>query len=139
MKRDVRLHGLTSDHHHALRLAMEVRDGLAAGAAPVVLLQRARAAFAAQLAPHFAVEEEVLLPALDAAGEGGLAERTRREHQEIKADLDAASTGDAGALLSFANRLTSHVRFEEGELFVACERVLPDSVLEEVARRAPKA
>jgi len=30
------------------------------------------------------------------------------------------------------------VRFEERELFPACEALLPDAVLAEVARRAPK-
>lgn len=138
MKRDTRLHGLTSDHHHALVLAMRVRDGLAAGKPSEELLDLARSAFASELAPHFAVEEEVLLTALDATPGRPLADRTRREHQEIKADLAAAEAGDVERLLSFANRLTAHVRFEEGELFVACERLLPDAVMEEAARRAPK-
>ncbi|MCA9774776.1 MAG: hemerythrin domain-containing protein, partial [Myxococcales bacterium] len=70
MKRDPRLHGLSSDHHHALHLArraVETARG-ARGEDPVALRREARAIFTEELAPHFAVEERILFPALAAAG-----------------------------------------------------------------------
>lgn len=52
--------------------------------------------------------------------------------------MHAAAQGDLSRLVAFANRLTAHVRFEEGELFPTCERCLPADVLDEVHRVAPK-
>jgi hypothetical protein len=130
MKRDPRLHGLSSDHHHALALARELsrtRWTAEAGAA----LQRR---FAAELEPHFRVEEEVLLPALRDVGCTDLVERILEDHRALRA---LVAVGDEPAALSFGLRLQEHVRFEELELFPACEARLPAQVLDEVARRVP--
>ncbi|MCL4813357.1 MAG: hemerythrin domain-containing protein [Vicinamibacteraceae bacterium] len=141
MKRDPRLHGLSSDHHHALRLAWDVAEAAKTHALDANLVERVRATFDAELAPHFAVEEEVLLPALTATGTAtaaALVERTLRDHRWLQAELEAAEGGDASRLLAFAERLKAHVRFEEHELFPTCEHELADEVLDEAARRAPK-
>jgi hemerythrin-like domain-containing protein len=42
------------------------------------------------------------------------------------------------AARAFGERLGDHVRFEERELFPACEATLSDDVLDEVARRVPR-
>jgi hypothetical protein len=47
-----------------------------------------------------------------------------------------ARGGDLPAARAIGERLRAHVRFEERELFPACEAALSDEVLEEVARRA---
>ncbi len=138
MKRDARLHGLSSDHHHALKLAFDIRAASAQDAVTPELVSRVRGVFDAELLPHFDVEESVLLEGLEAVGEHALAARTRREHLELRADLAAAEQGDLTRLVTFADRLTAHVRFEEGELFAACETRLPAAVLDEAQRRAPK-
>lgn len=136
MKRDVRLHGLSSDHHHALVLARELlqretpwtaEDGAA--------LQRR---FDAELAPHFLVEETLLLPALSDLGAESFVARTREDHAALRAMLAAARAGDGGAAMRFGERLKHHVHFEELELFPLCEKRLPAAVLAEVAQRAPK-
>lgn len=134
MKRDVRLHGLTSDHHHALRLAWDVSHGRADAA----MAARVAAAYASDLAPHFAAEEQLLLPHLAARGAQPLVDRTLADHGRLKA-LVAQASADPTCLGEFAECLTAHVRFEEGELFAACERLLTADELEEVARRVPKA
>jgi hypothetical protein len=139
MKRDPRLHGLTSDHHHALVLARRVRTACASGRADGPLAGEVCTAYDAQLAPHFAVEEEVLLPALAAAGEHALVERTLADHGRLRALVAGASRGETASLGEFATVLHDHVRFEEDELFPVCERRLPDEVLDEARRRAPKA
>jgi hypothetical protein len=100
----------------------------------------ARQTFAASVLPHFEIEETLLLPALREIPEGlPLVERTLADHASIRA-LAAALDGGvlAGDLLEFAARLHDHVRFEEHELFPACERLLPAEVLDRVAARPPR-
>jgi hypothetical protein len=121
MKRDARLQGLSSDHHQALVLARRTARGELDAA-------EVRARFDRELAPHFAIEEELLLPALDDAA---LVARTTGDHAAIR---DALARGD---LAAFAERITSHVRFEERELFPACEARVPADVLDAVSRRCP--
>ena len=87
------------------------------------------------LLPHFRVEEQVLLPALTAVGATELANRTRAEHRELHRLLDAAAIDDFDSLTSFATLLEAHVRFEERELFPACEARLPSWVLDDVSHR----
>src|SRR5690606_13719040 len=65
MKRDERLRDLSDDHHSALVLARRARN---AGAYAHSVKQgevwgAVASAFAQDLAPHFAIEEQLLLPA----------------------------------------------------------------------------
>ena len=94
--------------------------------------------FDSEMEPHFRVEEEVLLPALLVVGEVELVARTEQDHAWLRAQLAAARAGDGAAARAFGERLEAHVRFEERELFPACEALLPSQVLDEVGRRAPK-
>ena len=136
MKHDPRLNGLSSEHHHALVLARDLTDEQSAWTpeAGVTLGKR----FALELEPHFRLEEEVLLPALRRAGETSLVDRIAVDHAFLRTSVEAARAGDARAARAFGERLREHVRFEERELFPACTRTLPDEVLDEIARRAPK-
>ena len=139
MKRDVRLHGLSSDHHHALVLARRIREAVRAGHADAALFDAVHEAYTSELRPHFQVEEELLLPALELAGRPDLVRRTLSEHEELHNVLREARGGSVVAALErFASLLERHVRFEERELFVVCEQLLDDAVLGEVAVRAPK-
>jgi len=117
VKRDPRLQRLSSDHHHALVLARRVAAG-------TMTADELRARFAEELKPHFAIEERLLLPALRDVGAEDLAVRTLDDHAAIRAAVAS------GALPEVADRLTAHVRFEERELFPACEERLPASVLD---------
>jgi len=135
MERDARLQGLSSEHHRALVLArwlVRARDGWSAGDAARLELR-----FETELEPHFRVEEEVLVPALRAAGAGALVSRLERDHAELRALTRAACAGDGDAAFTMGTRLQRHVRFEEQELLPRCEADLPDAVLDEVRRRAP--
>lgn len=133
MKRDRRLHGLSSDHHHALLLARELgqHPGPWTSADGAALLRR----FEEELEPHFRVEEELMLPALRAADEVALVERTLADHAVLRA---LVRVGDEASARRFGERLHQHVRFEEEALFPACEARLSGEVLEAVALRAPK-
>lgn len=137
MKRDPRLHGLSSEHHHALVLSRELGELTRAGRVDEAI-QRLLERFAGELEPHFRVEEELLLPALREAGEAALVQRTEEDHAALRAHVAAVAAGQIAGLAMFAERLVEHVRFEERELFPSCEARLGGSVLDEVFRRAPK-
>lgn len=131
MKRDVRLRALSRDHHHALVLARYIsaicaRDGTDA---EIVALVRER--FAAEITPHFAMEEP-LLDALEGCGVDHLVRRTRDEHGAILRLLETASATDPKCLCELGQLLAEHVRFEEHELYPACEERLPAAVLDRV-------
>lgn len=135
MKRDPRLHGLSSDHHQALVLARELSRAVSWSGADGEAL---RLRFERELAPHFAVEEELLLPALRGAGRAALCDQVEREHAAIRRAVASAEEGDVTHAHALGAALTSHVRFEERELFPACEAELGDALLDQVALRAPK-
>jgi hypothetical protein len=133
MRRDVRLRELSRDHHHALVLArfiqaMCVRDCLEEDAVAIV-----RERFASEIVPHFLVEE-MLLSAVEGLGADDLVERTRAEHATMLRLLEHAGTTDPSPLRELAQLLVEHVRFEERELYPACEERLDDDVLDRIAR-----
>lgn len=138
MKRHIHLHGLTSDHHHALVLARRIREATERRAIDAALVRDARRRYDEELSPHFAVEEEELLPALGPAGRQDLVDRTLAEHKALREQLAAAEAGKVGCLSQFGALLEAHVRFEEGELFPACEALVGAEVMARVAQRAPK-
>ncbi len=135
MIRDPRLRGLSSEHHAALVLARRVGRTLEWTEDEGASLFRR---FERELAPHFRVEEDLLLPALREAGAAHLADRIAGDHAHLRTAVAAARAGDGAAARAFGERLEAHVRFEERELFPMCEELLADAVLDEVARRAPK-
>lgn len=134
MKRDDRLRDLSDDHHAALVLARRARN--AADAAQEATRREAWddvvRGFARDLAPHFAIEEQLLLPALLSVGEGALAERTRADHDRLRALLEDPRPENL-RLAEFGTQLHEHVRFEERDLFPVAQERLPDDVLDAVA------
>lgn len=84
------------------------------------------ARFRAELEPHFQLEEDGLLQAMDRAGETRLVQRTLAEHERMRELIAQNRTDDLGR---FANLLTAHIRFEEQELFERAQRTLdPDQL-----------
>lgn len=136
MKRDPRLRGLSSDHHRALVLARRLARAGAAWARDDGLALGAQ--FDAELEPHFRVEEEVLLPALRSAGASALVERTLADHAAMRASVSVARAGDGAAARALGAQLLAHVRFEERELFPACEAMLGEGILDDVVRRSAR-
>jgi hypothetical protein len=79
---------------------------------------------------HFAIEEELVLPALPADDPEWAAgvERVRDDHAAIRAA--AGALGDAADARALGERLNDHVRFEERTLFPLIERRLAGAELE---------
>ena len=79
-----------------------------------------------------------MLPALALVGRTDLVARTLREHGALRDHLAAAESGARSRLAEFGTLLEAHVRFEERDLFTACEALVGPEVLARVAHRAPK-
>lgn len=133
MKRSAALVTLSRDHHNALAVAQKMQrtsDG-AEGAALFL------AFWNDQGQAHFRVEEEVLLPgwALLGTVDDTAAAQLAREHLEIRtAALTLAEQPELELVRNLGQRLASHVRFEERELFSLIETDLSAADLELLAQ-----
>jgi hemerythrin-like domain-containing protein len=131
MKRHPDLLQLSREHYGALKLARDARRAAESGApgAVAALAQRVVEIFAAELDPHFHVEEQGILVLLAQAGQHELAQRTLADHAELRHLAALLANPDAGTLSRFADLLAAHVRFEEREVFEAAQaRLAMDSV-----------
>jgi hypothetical protein len=129
MKRHPQLQDLSREHHGALKLARAAGKAAAAGDADDIaaLARRVTRLFAAELDPHFRVEEQGILVQLAQAGAHDLVRRTRDDHGELRRLAAALSRPDAATLARFADLLAAHVRFEERELFEAAQETMATS------------
>jgi hypothetical protein len=128
VKRSTALTPLSHDHQHALDAALRLRR------ADEATLDAAIAGFQEfferEGRRHFAIEEELVLPALPADDPEWAAgvERVRDDHAAIRAA--AGALGDAADARALGERLNDHVRFEERTLFPLIERRLAGAELE---------
>lgn len=131
MKRHPDLQQLSREHYGALKLARDARRAAASGEPGAVsaLAQRVVEVFAAELDPHFCVEEQGILVLLAQSCRHELAQRTRADHAELRRLARLLANPDADTLSRFAELLATHVRFEEREVFEAAQaRLAMDAV-----------
>jgi len=131
IKRSLELKPLSSEHHQALLVSFQLKNGLAghgdsAGAPKDMpgLIGLARRFEESVFRPHARAEEELLgchLPPADM-------KRLVGEHAELTRLLEVARQAKAAearqALIAFSGLLERHVRWEERELFGACEKAM---------------
>lgn len=133
MKRDHRLRQLSDDHHQALVLARHATSATSVKPETVATLwDEVTRRFRTELAPHFSIEEQHMLPALERAGGAALAKRTRDEHAELRRIVSEDGHDVATRLDRFGALLRDHVRFEERVLFEAVQERLSDAELQAV-------
>lgn len=133
MKRIPELRDLSDDHHTGLVLARRCRQsGAGDGPAPEEMWEEVLEAFAGHLEPHFRIEEDHLLPALEEIGEGERAARIREDHASLRALRDAEMR-DREGLARFGELLEAHIRYEEREVFEPTQERLPARALEAIA------
>jgi hemerythrin-like domain-containing protein len=139
MRRSRQLKPLSSEHHHALLVAFQLKQALAghpeSAGAPKDLAGLAglvRRFNGQVLSTHMRTEEDVLgayLPPEDF-------ERLRAEHRELKRLAEAAGAGNPAeqrmAFATFADLLERHVRWEERELFPYAEAHVDASTLADI-------
>jgi hemerythrin-like domain-containing protein len=138
VKRSEALQSLSRDHHQALSVALKMRraDDAAEGAAAFAGYWEGHGKI------HFRVEEEVLMPIWARLGNvnEAAAARLAREHREIRAAALALTDGpELGDVQALGEKLASHVRFEERELFEMIEQDLESHDLETLARAVSEA
>ena len=140
MKRHPALTPLSSDHQHALAVALQLRRAEADSVGP------AAAEFLEFWEPegrlHFRVEEEILLPAFAVHGDPQhpLVVRALVDHVVIRRDAARAHHNpDPAQLRELGERLAAHVRLEERELFPLIERTMPEPDLDELGDRLREA
>ena len=133
MKRCESLALLSREHHAALVLAKKLAATHSGCGDYDGLLAAVPRRFDRELAPHFRLEEQALLPLLTAAGEIELVARTLREHADLRELIRRIRAGDRACLHLFGTKLDAHVRFEERELFPVAETVLTPAALAGVA------
>jgi iron-sulfur cluster repair protein YtfE (RIC family) len=143
MKRHPALVQLSRDHHQALVLGRalqadaprRLRATLPADSADLVVHLKAR--FAAELEPHFAVEDRVLIPVSEAKGEplALQALRIRHDHAALREMVASLAPGPrlGSALDAFGRRLMDHVQYEERIWFPTLEQELDTDALAAVA------
>ena len=136
LKRSREMKPLSSEHHHALLVAFQLKQGLAghgdsAGAPKDLagLMTLARRFEETTFLTHIRAEEELLAAHLSEPDAG----RLRDEHRQLVGLLETARKArppDARhALATFADLLERHVRWEERELFPACEAAIDRDAL----------
>jgi iron-sulfur cluster repair protein YtfE (RIC family) len=143
MKRHPALQDLSRDHFHVLFRCQRLRRALADPSAEVLpLLQEFLVFFDSDMSPHFAEEDELVVPL--AAQERSLqavATRTRDEHKELRHKIIALrsvrSEADARrAVGGLEPQITEHVQMEEAQLFEGVQNVLSAQTMDELARRS---
>lgn len=150
MRRDERWRDLSAEHHHALVLARRAtqaadaaRDTRNVGThgvgahgvgthsvGPEDLWAEVVRRFHEELEPHFEREERTLLPLVERAGGAALAERTRAEHEALRALVADTSLDVVTRLARFGELLREHVRFEERTLFAFAQAASPPDARE---------
>lgn len=131
MTRSPALVPLGHDHHQALEAALRLRRATADDLDAAIA--RLREFWNMHGRRHFEIEEELVLPALEGDDEWeGMADRVRREHEQIRALSNGLETlADAHRL---GELLNEHVRFEERELFELLEARLEPEKLSRLGR-----
>lgn len=124
MKRSPALLTLSREHHEALVLARRAAQADPHSAAARELREHLLVRWPAQFAPHFAAEEQALLPALAAAGHTEPVAQALAQHAQLRDLFERLHSGDLLALAVWGNAMQAHVRFEERELFPLAESVL---------------
>lgn len=111
---------MSRQHHHALALCVLISRNLADAAPDAEALScRAVREFESEIRTHFALEEQILFPAVAAElGPMPLIDRLLGEHRRLEQlAAEIAASRSPSALAAFASLLRSHVRVEENELF----------------------
>jgi hypothetical protein len=143
MKRHSSLSPLSRDHHPALIAAQICKANSPAYTGLPSLPAEKRVYILSfwkdELADHFKAEEEILIPLITGidAGLDSISKLVLAQHQELYhliRELESAEDVEA-ALDDFGNALGEHVRLEERVWFERMQKVLDESLLNEIGRR----
>ncbi len=116
IKRSAELIPLSRDHHNGLLLCWKIRQGINRGIDTDRIAAYISHVFDTELALHFELEEQILFSLIP---EDEKFKRASNEHFQLREIVLTLRHRKAtiDTLLSFANLLESHIRYEERDLF----------------------
>ncbi len=135
MLRDRALVPLSQQHHNGLALCVLTDRSLEGEVLPETVVRGAARAvdrYDLELSNHFAVEEEVVFPAIEKElGPQPIVADLVADHRQIERFVDVLRAGpDQAVLKQFSALLRTHIRREENELFEEMQQRLPRKVLD---------
>jgi hemerythrin-like domain-containing protein len=137
--RDPSLVPLSRQHHDALALCVLTERALDSDASEEAVRELARRVkdhFELEVANHFALEEELLFPALRDSGEAPLIEELLADHCRLKEIVERLRhTASPEWLRQFTSLLRAHIRREENELFEQAQQTLPREILDRLGEQ----
>jgi hemerythrin-like domain-containing protein len=126
MLRDKNLIPLSHQHQHALALCVRLERAIQTGEVELEAWQSEIQQIAEQeISVHFSAEEKEIFPAAEQFTElQALVAELRQEHKSLREYFAraAARSLDRDGLQEFAQRLASHIRKEERQLFEEMQR-----------------
>ena len=123
IKRNENIVKLSREHHTTLLFCWKIRNGLKNGAEPGRIIKYVHYFREEHMLPHFKQEEELLF----APVKDNQVQKALDEHKDILNQIDLLEedeTNTATSLLTLADTVDNHVRYEERELFPHLEEVL---------------
>lgn len=127
LKRHKALQQLSREHHHGLLLSWKIRSGLNKKVEPERIKIYVDWFFNTHLIPHFALEEKLIFPILDAKHE--LIIRVLKEHKRL-VSLFTKEEDLEDTLNLIQEEIEQHIRFEERILFPEIQKVAtPEQLL----------
>lgn len=137
MQRSTYLAALSHDHHESLVIVSRITSALRSDEDLSELDRYMKEIWQKHLAPHFKVEEEVILPVLFEMNAYALGNRLLEEHKIIREAILSPRPGvnkqEHYAML--ARLLREHIRFEERTVFLEIEQHASQETLEYIGAR----
>jgi hemerythrin-like domain-containing protein len=134
IKRSEQLKPLSHDHHDGLLFAWKIKQGLKKGSDLETIAKYVSWFWENHLQLHFKKEEELLVPLMPA--DDKLVKRMSDEHEEMEALIHInANIADETNLLSIAEKVNDHIRFEERLLFPHIESSLTQYQLDFILKK----
>jgi hemerythrin-like domain-containing protein len=134
------LKGLSREHHEALVLARHASATVTDSHSDTARAQRHHLLerWAQQFAPHFALEEQTLLPALERAGHTDVVAEVLMQHADLRQLVERLRQDDALtlALVAWGDAMDTHVRFEERTVFPLAQAVFDPAELADVMKQS---
>ncbi|MBO9617862.1 MAG: hypothetical protein J7539_02405 [Niabella sp.] len=129
MKRNTHLVPLSREHHYGLLFCWKIRQGVTLKVAAARIVPYVRYFYETHLRQHFHEEEATLFTNNDP-----YCQRALTEHKEIVQRVLQLTENepDAAALISFADLLDAHIRYEERVAFPYLEQNLSQEQLDTI-------
>jgi len=141
LRRHPALHQLSHDHHHGLVAAHRLKKGQPIRADAVSIQSSISHFWDAELALHFALEEQYLFkghnfpPALKELVANAIQDHAALRDLTSKATNGTLQTKD---ILRYAELLETHIRFEERIVFPDLQRYFSDAMLTDIGKEMSK-